>query len=270
MMLGVLLGVVALLLIVAWWAQERIAYQPPRSDEPVPSFADRVAYTAEDGQPLFALVIGPQAASPARAGARSLVVLAFHGNADLAVWLAPWGAELARRTGATVVIPEYRGYGGAPGRPTAEGLRRDARAALALMRSRSGPDVRVAYYGHSLGSAVATELASESPPVVLVLESPFTSARDMAAAFGTPLLKWLWPVIGRISYDTEARVRQLDVPVWIAHGDRDFVVPTRFGRAVFAAVRRPGELLIIPGAGHNDLAQSGGAAYWDWIERALR
>ncbi len=259
----------ALLFAVAWWAQERIAYQPPRTAdfEPVPAGVVREDYRASDGQLLYALVVrAPTAAVPRPVR----VLLAFHGNADLAVWMVPWALEVARRTGATVVLPEYRGYGGLAGRPTAAGIRRDARAAAAFAREKFGSATRFELYGHSLGSAVATELAGEVPPAVLVLESPFTSARAIAAIFGTPLLGMLWPLLGRIPYDTERRVSRLDIPVWIAHGDRDRVVPVRMGRAVFAAAKRAGELLIVPGGSHNGLPDAGGTAYWNWLERALR
>ena len=57
--------------------------------------------------------------------------------------------------------------------------------------------------------------------------------------------------------------------MWVAHGDRDLVIPVRMGREVFAAARHPGELLIVPGAGHNDVAEVGGEAYWGWLTRAL-
>jgi fermentation-respiration switch protein FrsA (DUF1100 family) len=259
--------VVAALFMLAWWGQERIAYQPPRVVEPVPAGAERVEYQAEDGQPLFAVIVDPNAAT--RSGPAH-VVLAFHGNADLAVWLVPWATEAAKRTGAAVVLAEYRGYGGLPGRPTAAGIRLDARAAHALVQKRYASASRIDYYGHSLGSAVAAELATEHAPASLVLESPFTSARAMAELFGTRLLRWVWPSISRLPYDTEQRVRELDVPVYVAHGDRDLVIPVRMGRAVFAAARRPGALLIIPGGTHSDLADAGGGAYWNWIENALR
>ena len=245
--------------------QERLAYQPPHVVEPTPAGAERADYAGADGQPLFAYVF-----RSATTATPSPVVLAFHGNAEIAAWEAPWAREVALRSGRTVVLAEYRGYGGLSGKPTAPGIRDDARAARAFVRSRFGADARVAYYGHSLGSAVAAELASEASPDVLVLESPFTSARAMAARFGTPIVSWLWPLIGRIPYDTEARVRTLDVPIWVAHGDRDAVVSVRMGRAVFAAARRPGELLIVSGGGHNDVAEVGGEAYWSWLTRALR
>jgi len=246
--------------------QERMAYQPPRVVEPTPAGAERVDYVAADGQPLYAYVI-PAATS---AGGPPRILLAFHGNADLAAWVAPWAREVARRTGRTVVLAEYRGYGGLTGSPSAPGVRADSRAALDFVRTRFGAGAHIAYYGHSLGSAVATELASAAPPEVLVLESPFTSARTMAARYGTPIVSWLWPLIGRIPYDTEARVRTLDVPVWVAHGDRDLIVPTRMGHAVFAAAKDQGELLIVAGGSHNGIADVGGDAYWSWLTRALR
>lgn len=260
--------IIATLLVGVLAMQERLAYQPPREVPDTPRGTERVAYNASDGQPLFALVVAPPD-SPS-VGAPSRVLLAFHGNADLAAWVAPWAREVARRTGRTVVLAEYRGYGGNPGSPNATGIRMDALAARAIVKTRFGDAAHVAYYGHSLGSAVAAELANDAPPEVLVLESPFTSARVMAARYGTPIVSWLWPLVGRIPYDTQARVRALDVPVWVAHGDRDVIVPVRHGRAVYEAARRKGELLIVPGGAHNALSDAGGEAYWNWIERALR
>jgi pimeloyl-ACP methyl ester carboxylesterase len=267
LLLGAVLTVMAMLLFAAWWGQERITYQPPRGVQPVPPGAVRVEYSADDGQPLFALIVAP---ADGRASGSPPLLLAFHGNADVAAWLVPWATEVARRTQTVVMIPEYRGYGGVPGHAAAEGIRRDARAAAAFARARFGPDARMTLYGHSLGSAIAAELAGEVSVHALVLESPLTSARAIAAKFGTPLLRWLWPIIGRIPYDTEARVQALDVPVWVAHGEHDRVIPVRMGRAVFAAARRRGELLIVPAGDHNDLPDTGGDEYWHWLERALR
>jgi uncharacterized protein len=261
-----ILGVLVMLIALAWWAQERIAYQPPRERVAAPAGVERAEYRAADGQALFALTVR----STARAGTIApRVLLAFHGNADLAAWLVPWADEVARRTGYAVVLAEYRGYGGLDGHPTAPGLRLDARAASDLVRERFGDRVPVALYGHSLGSAVASELAVERAPTLLMLESPFTSALDIASTFLTPMLRWVWPLIGRIPYDTERRVAELRAPVWVAHGDRDFVIPVWMGRAVFAAAKHPGALLIVPGGPHNGLSDVGGEAYWRWLERAL-
>jgi pimeloyl-ACP methyl ester carboxylesterase len=258
-------AVVALGLV--WAVQERVLFQPSGPPWPAGDGARRVDYRADDGAPLFAYVVD-EARGTAPAAARGALV-AFHGNADLAGWLVPWARELSRRTGRLVVLAEYRGYAGLPGPPRVEGVRRDARAALRLTTETLGvPPARVALYGHSLGSAVATELAAEAGASTLLLESPFTSARAMARLAARPIAA-AWPLVGRIPYDTEARVRALDAPVWVAHGERDVIVPVAMGRAVHAAARRPGELLLVPDAGHNDVWDVAGERYWAWVERAL-
>src|ERR1051325_6786791 len=257
-----LLVVYGAALVMVWRFQERIVYQPPRVRpvEGVP--AERIDYTAADGTRLFAYVVGDCSAAP-------VVILAFHGNADLARWLIPWASEVARETRACVVLPEYRGYDACPGAPTYSGVATDALAALACASEQLGaPAEHTIYYGHSLGSAVAAELAAIRPPQALILQSPFSSARAMARRMTVPGLGGLWRIISRVHYDTVARVRSLAAPVWIAHGDRDLVLPLRMGREVFAAAARQGELLIVPGAGHDNVDDLGGAAYWDWLRRA--
>ena len=260
--LALVVGLVAII-VVAWWRQERITYQPPPPPYDDPGATPVVRYEADDGQPLFGLLVGSDTTD------RPLL-LAFHGNADLAVWQLDWARELARRTGWRVLLVEYRGYGGLGGSPTYPGIQRDARAAWEYARRELGarPE-RTALFGHSLGSAVAAELAADIPPAALVLQSPFTSARDMARIIVARPVMAVYQWISRVHYDTEARVRAIDAPVHVAHGTRDFLVPNRMGRRVHAAAKRPGQLLLVPGAGHNDVPDVGGDAYWAWITQAL-
>ena len=63
-------------------------------------------------------------------------------------------------------------------------------------------------------------------------------------------------------------MRSLRCPVWVAHGTRDVVIPVRMGREVFNSAAVKGELLIVDGAGHNDVPEVGGDAYWRWLEAA--
>jgi fermentation-respiration switch protein FrsA (DUF1100 family) len=196
--------------------------------------------------------------------------MAFHGNAELARWLVPWASQVARAANACVMIPEYRGYDGLKGLPTYVGSAHDARAARAYARDTLGAGSRqTVYFGHSLGTAIAAELAASDPPRALVLQSPFSSARAMSQRLFVPWLTTFWGLISRVHFDTVARVRALDAPVSVAHGDRDGIIPISMGREVFAAARVPGELLIVPGAGHNDVASVGGRAYWMWLARAV-
>ena len=72
------------------------------------------------------------------------------------------------------------------------------------------------------------------------------------------------------AFDSERIVRSLDAPVWVAHGERDMIVPARMGRAVYDAAKKKGRLLILPGASHNDVEDVGGEEYWQWLEGAVR
>jgi hypothetical protein len=133
----------------------------------------------------------------------------------------------------------------------------------------------IVLFGHSLGSAVATELALYmqdtvgARPRALVLQSPFTSAMEMAARMLVPPIPWLWKRIARVHYDTRNLVARLDIPVWVAHGTRDLNIPSRMGVQVFRSAQRPGALLLVQGAGHNDVADVGGERYWQWIVSAV-
>jgi uncharacterized protein len=252
------------LIAAAWAAQERIAWQPPPATTISDTTAQRLTYSAEDSQPLYAYLIGDPHRAPG-------LLIAFHGNAELAAWNVPWAEEVARRTGWAVLLPEYRGYGGLGGASDYAGSQRDARAAFRLAHESIGVDTsRIVLFGHSLGSAVAAELAAEHRPAALVLQSPFTSARDVAAMMRGLLLGALWPMIGRVRFDTRAQVAALDAPVSLAHGERDVVVPVHMGREVYAAAKVKGALLLVPGAGHNDVASVAGEAYWAWLGGALR
>lgn len=264
-LLYVLMAVAAayvVVLIAAWRMQERIVWQPPRLAQYPGADTRRVDYASDDGQPLFAFLVGDPERAPG-------LLIAYHGNADLAAWVAPWASEVERATGWAVLVPEYRGYGGLGGSPDYLASQRDARATYRVAREHLGVDsTRIALYGHSLGSAVAAELAVEHPPAVLILEAPFTSAREMARGPLAPVTL-LWGVIARIHFDTRAKVAELTVPTWVVHGERDGVIPVQMGRAVHAAARVPGELLLVRGAGHNDVSDVAGDAYWSWLRRAL-
>jgi fermentation-respiration switch protein FrsA (DUF1100 family) len=91
----------------------------------------------------------------------------------------------------------------------------------------------------------------------------------MASRVGVPGLGAVFGLISRIHFDTRARVAGLGTPVSVVHGSRDLVIPARMGREVHAAAREKGELLIVDGAGHNDVVERGGERYWSWLRGAL-
>jgi pimeloyl-ACP methyl ester carboxylesterase len=256
--LALLLGSLGLV----WWSQERILFQPPHLLEALPE-AGRVSYDAVDGQRLTGFMVGDPRNAPG-------VLLCFHGNADLSVWQLDWARAVERRTKYAVFLAEYRGYMSLGGTPTYASTKLDARAAYDHLRIAFGIDrTRMAYFGHSLGSGVATELAEIHPPAALLLQSPFSSARAMARLIVWPPISIIWRAVSRIHFDTKHIVSELDVPVSVAHGKRDRIVPFRMGIEVYEAVKRKGQLLVVEKAGHSDIAEIAGEAYWRWVVAAL-
>lgn len=262
--LAILVAIVALVIGLIAIFQERIAFQPQGPPYPLPGVGTRVEYSASDGQKLFAYLIGTP-----MPGHRLLI--AFHGNADMAGFQGAWASEIFDRTGIPVLIAEYRGYSGLSGKPTYAGTRADAEAAYTYAHDiLRVPADQIAFFGHSLGSAIAAELATHHKPYALLLESPFTSARDMTRGIiGRRPSGFMWNLISRIHYDTVQKVRELNVPVSVAHGARDRLIPPSMGQDVFQAAAIKGEWLLVPGASHNDVSLSGGEDYWSWITRAL-
>jgi fermentation-respiration switch protein FrsA (DUF1100 family) len=259
-----LLAGLALLIGLVWIFQERIAFQPPRPPFPEAGRLRRVTYFAEDGQQLLAYIAGDP-------GTANGLLLCFHGNADLAARAVDWAEHVVHVTGFAVMLAEYRGYMGLPGRPTYRSSQLDSEAAFIFARNSLHvlPD-HMAFYGHSLGTAVAAELATRHCPFALILESPFTSARAMGRIIGWRLVQLAWDAITRFHFDTIARVASTDAPLWVAHGGRDRLIPPEMGKQVFAAAKIKGEMLIVPDALHSNVAARGGADYWRWMESALR
>jgi fermentation-respiration switch protein FrsA (DUF1100 family) len=259
--LGVLyVGVIVLL----WIFQEQVVFQPPRVGPTAPESARKVHYRSADGVELFAYLVGD--CPPG-----SALMIAFHGNADVARWFVPWASNATRATGLCVMLPEDRGYDGLAGSPSYAASALDAEAALDYARDTLGiAPGRLVLFGYSLGSAIATELAARVRPRTLVLQAPFTSVRDMSARMYVPGLRFMFDLITRVHFNTLSRVRTLSTPVWVAHGDRDRVVPIQMGKQVFDAAAHRGELLIVHGAGHTDLPEVAGSAYWSWLASAVR
>lgn len=201
-------------------------------------------------------------------GRRDRTLLIFCGNGGNLTHRAPLLALLRQELGASLFIFDYQGYGKSSGVPSEAATRADARAALAYLRGRPDVDpLGIAYYGESLGSAVAVDLAVDEPPRALILNAPFTSIRDMARLH-YPLLGPLLPLV-RTRYDSAARIGEVRVPVLVVHGANDRVVPPDQGRRLYDAANEPKRLLVVPGAGHNDLVEVGGAAYWTAVRAVL-
>lgn len=176
------------------------------------------------------------------------VVLYFHGNGGALRLRADRFRKLAA-DGIGVIGLSYRGYGGSTGQPTEDGLIEDARAAYGFAAARY-PAERIALWGESLGTGVAVALAAEKPVGRLILESPYTSTLDVAAA-----QYWFLPVrlLMKDQFRSDLRVARVTAPVLIMHGDADGIIPITFGQRLFAMIPGKKRMVRFPGGSHNDL-----------------
>lgn len=195
-------------------------------------------------------------------GARVTLVW-FHGNAGNIGDRVHNIGFLHRVVGVNVFIFDYRGYGQSQGNRSdlsEEATYRDGRGALAHVSSR--PDAsrtRLVYFGRSLGAAVAVELARARPPAGLILETAFTTLKDVARVHYPFVPLWFL----RTKYESLHKIPEVRVPLLILHGDRDEVVPLEQAKRLYAAANEPKQLYVIRGASHNDTYVVGGAAYLD-------
>ena len=200
-------------------------------------------------------------------GTTGCTMLWFHGNEGNIGHRVTEMALLHRYLGTNLLIFDYRGYGKSPGTPSDTGTYLDARAALRHLLERPNVDPgRIIYFGHSLGTAVAVELATAIPPLGLILVSPFASVHDMAR-IAFPLLPSGWLLNNK--YNSHARITTIHRPLLILHGEQDELVPISQAEKLFQAANLPKRFQALPGAGHNDVFDAGGPAYWEQMRDFL-
>lgn len=238
---------VVVLVMVLSSLQRSLIYFPdatavPPAAEVLPGARDVVLRT-EDGLELGAWLV-----PAAEGGDRDLGVLYAPGNGGNRAGRAGLAEELARR-GFTVLLMDYRGYGGNPGSPDEDGLAADARAAAQLLEDEGFPAQRTIYLGESLGTGVVAALAARRPPAAMVLRSPFTELADVGAHH----YPWV-PVrlLLRDRFPVLEHVRGSAVPVTVVRGSHDSVIPPELSRRVADGAGHLVEEVVLDGVDHND------------------
>lgn len=210
---------------------------PAASDLPQ---ATEVTFQSDDGEKLLGWYVPP------REGKK--LVLYFQGNAgglnlraDRFNWLTADGTGL--------LALSYRGYGGSSGKPSEDGLIRDARAAYDFASARTTA-TRIVLFGESLGGGVAVALAAERKIAGLILDAPFTSAVDVgAAAYPFAPVRWLM----KDTWRSDERIGRVAAPLLVLHGEQDRIVPIGFGERLFALASEPKRMARFPQGGHVNL-----------------
>jgi len=237
--------------MAVWSLQRQLIYFPDRAAAPaaadvIPGARDLGLRTA-DGHDLRAWFV-----PAAEAADLGMAVLLAPGNGGNRLSRAGLAEELSRR-GLAVLVMDYRGYGGNPGRPSEDGLAADADAAVAALTDLGYPPDRTIHFGESLGTGVVAALSARTPPAGIVLRSPFTELADV----GTHHYPWL-PVrlLLRDRFPVVEHLAEGDTPVTVIHGDRDTVVPTELSERVAAEAPALFERVVLTGD-HNDSVMFG-------------
>lgn len=150
-----------------------------------------------------------------------------------------------------LMLVEYRGYPGVKGSPSEAVLYADARAAIQhLIQTRKIPEKDLILLGHSLGTGVAVQMATEFKVKLLTLVSPFTSLAE-PAALTYPFLPVRWLL--RDHYDSLSKMPNVTSPVLIFHGTHDGFIPIELGERLFEAANEPKRFVALRGVGHNDM-----------------
>jgi hypothetical protein len=248
-----LLGVVGAGFVMI--AEDSFIYFPAKGSVG-PSPGEELTLTASDGVRIHAWwVPHPQA---------GVSVLLFHGNAGNLEDRRDLVRQL-REHPANVLAVDYRGYGKSEGKPSEEGLYRDARAAYDWLCAKTPPG-RIVVLGKSLGGAVAADLASKVPCGGLILQSTFTSTPDMA---GRVMPLFPARLFMRTKYDTLSKVPKIACPKLILHSREDEMIPFEMGEKLYAAAADPKECEWVDEADHNGMIGQLGVKYYRRIGEFL-
>jgi fermentation-respiration switch protein FrsA (DUF1100 family) len=247
------------------WVESAMTFRPSRmaAAQVTPSGAESVWFNSADGTRLngwfFASQTKPELAT----------MIFFHGNGGN-ISNVSWLARRFAKHGFNVLIFDYRGYGASDGVAAKESeLYADGDAAVDFVMIKKGVrSEQIVLYGHSLGTAIVSDVASRKAFGAVVLESGFSSASSVA----TRALPWLprfLLFLGKNRFESVRKLNSVKCPILIAHGDPDLTIPTSEAQLLYAAANGPKKLLIVPGAGHVVFG-SAGEPYLDQVEQFMR
>lgn len=188
--------------------------------------------------------------------------------------------EQLHALGYSVLAIDYRGFGQSHGDlPSESSVYEDARIAWERLKVLQPDASKRLIYGHSLGGAVAIDLAAElgrqaasakAPTAArgLIVESTFTTLADAAAAVTKTSLPVRWVMSQK--FDSIDKIREIGMPLLVVHGLKDNYVPPRLSKELFQAALEPKKLLLVPGGTHNNSMRLAGKGYGQAINALLR
>lgn len=197
------------------------------------------------------------------------LILVSHGNAgniSHRVWLA----KLLVESGISVLLYDYQGYGRSAGNPSIAGITQDGLSAFDFAVDKLGyqPD-NIVLFGESLGSGVACHIALARPNRGLILQSPFSSLRNIACEKLPWLRLYPEPLMVTPDLDNFTALKTYKRPVLIIHGKMDKTVPFYHGERLFQIAGEHKKFICLPTAGHNDVYDCDPPSYTETIKAFL-
>ena len=190
-------------------------------------------------------------------------LLYLHGN-GITVGENAEHANRLYKLGFSVLLIDYRGFGRSEGGfPSESQVYEDAQAAWTYLVKQQSQKIFI--YGHSLGGAVAVDLALRHPEAAgLIVESSFTSLLDLTARYSWTQF-FPMPLLLTQRFDSLAKVKDLKVPVLFIHGTSDRTIPFQMSQRLFAAAAAPKQLELVPKADHGNDAIVAGPRYLEVV-----
>ncbi|MBC2716628.1 MAG: alpha/beta hydrolase [Desulfobacteraceae bacterium] len=194
------------------------------------------------------------------------ILIFFHGNAgNICHRLSDIGN--LKNCGINVLAISYRGYGKSSGKPSEKGIYSDGAAAINYAtRALDYSLHNIMIFGRSIGTTVAVHTSQNKDIAGLILITPLTSAKAHAKAQGLGFLSFL----AGNAFDNLSKISNIRCPLLVIHGTEDKVLPFFMGREIFDHANVEKRLVIINGAGHNNLSQTDPAKYWGAIAEFIR
>lgn len=241
----VLIVCYAAIVLALYVFQRKLLYMPDRNISPPQSYGlqgfSDLFIPSKDGLNIQLWHKTAQSGFP--------TIIYFHGNAANLGNRAPSYQSFVDK-GFGVLALSYRGFGKSEGSPSEEGIYHDARATIAYAKNELGLKIdRLVYYGESLGSGVAIQMATEHSPGALILEAPYTSVAGRAAEI------YFYVPVGLLikdRFDSIGKIAQVHTPLLILHGEKDITIPISHGKALLDKANTPKKAEFFPDRGHND------------------
>lgn len=258
---GILITFYLLLMVVLYLGQPYVIFHPVQLAKDYQfqfenAFDEYTLFTPDNQQLNLLYFKNPQQPSKG-------LVLYYHGNADN---LQRWGKyhQIFLQSGYDFMVWDYRSYGKSTGTPTADNMCSDAVLVYQFANKRYNSK-QIIIYGRSLGTGLATYVASRYAAARLILETPYHSLEDVAKTYA-PILPYA--SLLRYEFPTYRLLPEVQYPITIFHGTEDELIPFASTIKLQDLLKKEDEFVVIEGGKHHNLSEY--EQYRSHLRAALR